>query len=247
MVHDDGPSGLDVVEVVFDDERAVSDAGLVLCATLAARLDLGALAAGCVDLGRRVGAGNVARKVLSLVMAMLAGADSIDDCQVLRAGRTGRLLGFRPSAPSTLGSFLRAFTFGHVRQLDRLLGLALERAWALGAGPGEGRLVVDVDSFIGPVHGYAKEGAVFGHTRQRGFHPILATRADSGEVLHLRLRKGRPIPSAASTASSMSSSPGCAAPAPAVCVCCAPTRAFTARPRSPSSTAPAGSSRSPSA
>jgi hypothetical protein len=190
MVHDDGPSGLGVVEVVFDDERVVSDAGLVLCATLAARLELGALAAGCVDLGRRVGAGNVARKVLSLVMAMLAGADSIDDCQVLRAGRTGRLLGFRPSAPSTLGTFLRAFTFGHVRQLDRLLGLALERAWALGAGPGEGRLVVDVDSFIGPVHGYAKEGAVFGHTRQRGFHPILATRADSGEVLHLRLRKG---------------------------------------------------------
>jgi len=190
VVQHDGPCGPDQVDVVFDDERAVSDAGLVLCAQLAARLDLGGLAAECVDLGRRAGAGNVARKVLSLVMAMLAGADSIDDCDVLRAGRTGRLLGFRPSAPSTLGTFLRAFTFGHVGQLDRLLGVALERAWALGAGPGAGRLVVDVDSFIGPVHGYAKEGAVFGHTGQRGYHPILATRADSGEVLHLRLRKG---------------------------------------------------------
>jgi hypothetical protein len=99
------------------------------------------------------------------------------------------LLG-RVAAPSTLGTFLRAFTFGHVRQLDRLLGETLRRAWQAGAGPGDGRLVVDVDSFIGEVHGHRKQGAAFGYTRRRGYHPLLATRADTGEVLHIRLRKG---------------------------------------------------------
>ncbi len=85
---------------------------------------------------------------------------------------------------------MRAFTFGHVRQLDRVLGQTLTRAWQAGAGRGDGRLIVDVDSFVGEVHGHAKRGAAFGYTRQRGYHPILATRADTGEVLHIRLRKG---------------------------------------------------------
>src|SRR6266496_421098 len=98
--------------------------------------------------------------------------------------------GGRVAAPSTLGTFLRAFTFGHVRQLDRVLGEALTRAWRAGAGPGVGRLVVDVDSFIGEVHGYQKQGASFGYTKKRGYHPILASRAETGEVLHVRLRKG---------------------------------------------------------
>ena len=86
---------------------------------------------------------------MALVYAMALGADSIDDCDVLRAGRSRRLLGGWLPAPSTLGTFLRAFTFGHVRQLDRVLGEALARAWKAGAGPGSGRLVVDVDSFVG--------------------------------------------------------------------------------------------------
>jgi hypothetical protein len=85
---------------------------------------------------------------MSLVHAMLLGADSIDDCDVLRSGRTARVLGHRVMAPSTLGTFLRAFTFGHVRQLDRVLGELLGRAWRAGAGPGLERLVIDVDSFI---------------------------------------------------------------------------------------------------
>jgi len=71
-----------------------------------------------------------------------------------------------------------------------VLAESLKRAWAVGAGPGSGRLVVDVDSFVGEVHGHAKQGAGFGYTRQRGYHPLLATRADTGEVLHIRLRKG---------------------------------------------------------
>ena len=119
------------------------------------------------------------------------GADSIDDCELLRAGRTRRLLGGWLPAPSTLGTFLRAFTFGHVRQLDQLLGETITRAWRAGAGPGKERLVVDVDSFIGEVHGYQKQGVGFGYTKKRGYHPILASRADSGEVLHVRLRQGK--------------------------------------------------------
>jgi hypothetical protein len=189
MVQDDGPVGLDRVEVVFDDRRAVSDAGIVLVATLAARLGIEALAARVVRLGDRVGAANAGRKVMTLIYAMVLGADCIDDCEVLRSGRLAALLG-RVAAPSTLGTFLRAFSFGHVRQLDRLFAEALRRAWAAGAGPGDGRLVVDVDSFIGEVHGHAKQGAGFGYTRRRGYHPLLATRADTGEVLHIRLRKG---------------------------------------------------------
>jgi hypothetical protein len=89
-----------------------------------------------------------------------------------------------------LGTFLRAFTFGHVRQLDRVLAQALVRAWAAGAGPGEGCLVVDVDSFVGEVYGYDKQGAGYGYTHKLGYHPILATRAGTGEVLHIRARKG---------------------------------------------------------
>ena len=123
-------------------------------------------------------------------LAMVLGADSIDDTGVLRAGRTGRLLGGWMAAPSTLGTFLRAFTFGHVRQLDALLDRALTRAWKAGAGPGAGRLVVDVDSFVGEVYGYYKQGAATGTPGSAGYHPILATRADTREALHIRLRKG---------------------------------------------------------
>jgi hypothetical protein len=191
MVQDDGSVGLDALRVEFDDERVVSDAGIALVATLAARLGVETLAGRLVRLRRdRPGAANAGRKVMALLFAMVLGADSIDDCDVLRAGRTRRLLGGWLPAPSTLGTFLRAFTFGHVRQLDALLGRALERAWKAGAGPGEGRLVIDVDSFVGEVCGYLKQGAAYGYTRLFGYHPILATRADTREALHIRLRKG---------------------------------------------------------
>ena len=190
MVHDDVPVGLDAVEVRFDDRRAVADAGIVVAATLAERLGIEALVDEMVELGERAGAANAGAKVMTLISAMALGADSIDDCDVLRAGRTGAVLGHRVAAPSTLGTFLRAFTFGHVRQLDRVLDRTLERAWRAGAGPGDERLVVDVDSFVGEVHGYAKQGAAYGYTHQRGYHPILASRAGTGEVLHVRLRKG---------------------------------------------------------
>src|SRR5271155_3781449 len=192
MVHEDEPVDVDRLSVEFDDQRAVSDAGVVLVATIAQRLRLEALASELVRLRRdRPGAANAGRKVMALLYAMVLGADSIDDCDVLRAGSTRRLLGGWLPAPSTLGTFLRAFTFGHVRQLARLLAEALTRAWRAGAGPGETRLVVDVDSFIGEVHGYKKQGAGFGYTKRRGYHPLLASRAGTGEVLHVRLRKGK--------------------------------------------------------
>jgi hypothetical protein len=93
-------------------------------------------------------------------------------------------------APSTLGTFLRAFTFGHVRQLDALLGRAIERAWKAGAGPGDRRLVIDVDSFVGEVCGRLKQGAAYGYTKLLGYRPLLATRADTREALHIRPRRG---------------------------------------------------------
>jgi hypothetical protein len=163
----------------------------MLVGTLAERLGIETLATRLVQLRReRPGAANAGRKVMALLFAMVLGADCIDDSDVLRAGRTRRLLGGWMPAPSTLGTFLRAFTFGHVRQLDALLGESLVRAWRAGAGPGEGRLVIDVDSFIGEVCGRLKQGAAYGYTKLLGYHPILATRADTREVLHIRLRKG---------------------------------------------------------
>ena len=106
MVQDDEPVGLDGLRVEFDDERVVSDAGIALVATLAERLGIEALAGRLVSLRRdRSGAANVGRKVMALVYAMALGADSIDDCDVLRVGRTRRLLGGWVAAPSTLGTF----------------------------------------------------------------------------------------------------------------------------------------------
>jgi hypothetical protein len=189
----EGPVNLDSVGVVFNEERLISDAGLLITATLADRLGIEQLVNESVWLDpSSPGACLPGRKVMSLVHGMLAGADSIDDMDVLRAGSTGLVLGHRVMAPSTLGTFLRAFTFGHVRQLDRVLDVAICRAWAAGAGPGDGiPLVVDIDSFVGEVHGYQKQGASYGYTKKLGYHPILAVRADTGEVLHIRNRKGK--------------------------------------------------------
>jgi hypothetical protein len=187
MVHDAadvpaGPANLDSVRVAFDEERLISDAGLLVTATLAERLGIEELVNESVWLDPRLpGASLPGRKVLSLVHGMLAGADRIDQMNVLRAGSTSLVLGHRVMAPSTLGTFLRAFTFGHVRQLDRVLDVALARAWAAGAGPGDGPLVIDIDSFIGEVHSDRKQGASYGYTRTLGYHPIIAVRSDTGE------------------------------------------------------------------
>jgi hypothetical protein len=144
---------LDQVDIAFDDEHAVASAGLLLPATLAERLGIEQAADQLVDLGGRPGAARPGRKLLTLVHAMVAGGDCIDDVELLRCGSTASVLGHRVMAASTVGTWLRSFTFGHVRQLDRLTEAILGRAWAAGAGPGDGPLVVDVDSTICEVHG----------------------------------------------------------------------------------------------
>ena len=180
---------LDAIEVAFDDERLVADAGLVLPAALCDRLGAERVIDGLVErpsdpeIGYAAGA-----KALSVVLAMLAGADSIDDVDRLRAGATGSVLGLRPRAASTMGKWLRGLGFGQVRQLDAACGELLRRAWAAGARPE--RLVIDLDSTITEVHGHTKRGARYGHTRVLGYHPILATSATTGDVIHARLRNG---------------------------------------------------------
>lgn len=186
----EGKAPLDRLEAVFDDERAVANAGLILNATLAERLGIKEAADEMIRLGEVAGAAFPGRKLMTLVHAMALGGDSIDDTDVLRSGETARVLDHKVMAPSTIGTFLRAFTFGHVRQLDRLFETILTRAWRAGAGPGEEPLVIDVDSSVCQVYGGQKQGASFGYTGVRGYHPLLATRADSGEVLHVRQRKG---------------------------------------------------------
>lgn len=182
--------GIDRVKVVFDEPGLVADAGLILVATLVSRLGLEALVDTTVRFTDRAGGFRPGRKVLTLVHAMVAGASHIDHAERLRAGATGGVLGHRVMAPSTLGSFLRAFSFGHVRQLDAVIAESLRRAWALGTGPGTSRLVVDIDSTICQVYGRAKSGAAYGYTKVLGYHPIVAVRAGSGEILHARMRKG---------------------------------------------------------
>jgi Transposase DDE domain group 1 len=181
---------IDRIEVTFDDETLVADAGLIVPATLMVRLGLEALINQTVRLAGRVGGALPGRKVLTLVAAILAGGNHIDHANKLRAGATEEVLPFRVMAPSTLGTFLRAFTFGHIRQLDRVIAETIRRAWSAGAGPGSAPVTIDLDSTICEVHGKAKGGAAYGYTRQFGYHPLLATRADTGEVLHARLRKG---------------------------------------------------------
>ena len=130
--------------------------------------------------------------MMTLVASALAGGDCIDDADVLRTGGTAGALGCVVKAPSTLGTFLRSFRWGHVRQLDRVSRKLLARAWSAGAGPGDGPLTIDLDSTICETYGLAKEGARHhGYTGQRGYHPLLAVAAGTGDVLMSRLRESR--------------------------------------------------------
>ncbi len=190
---------------IFDDPNLVSSAGLVPVLSLADRAGLRRLADEHLSVPTDKGA-NAGLKVASLVAGMVAGADSIDDMAVLRHGGMGRLFA-RAYAPSTLGSFLRAFTFGHVRQLDavaarfllsvtRLVGLSAAVPGPVAGGDQAGAggyAFVDVDDTIIEVHGHAKQGAGFGYTRVRGLNALIATlTTDSCAplVVAQRLRKG---------------------------------------------------------
>jgi hypothetical protein len=182
---------LDQVDAAFDGTQLVADAGLLLPATLAHHLGLKGLVERFLDLGWAVGAANAGDKLLTLVLSALAGGDCIDDADALRAGGTERVLGFRVKAPSTLGTFLRSFRWGHVRQLDRVSRELLARAWSAGAGPGNAPFTIDLDSTVCETYGLAKAGAAgFTYTGVRGYHPLLAVAAGTGDVLMARLRGG---------------------------------------------------------
>jgi hypothetical protein len=181
---------------VFDDPNLVSSAGLVPVLTLAESAGLRMLAGEHLTVPTDKGA-NAGLKVASLVAGMVAGADSIEDMALLRHGGMGRVF-THAYAPSTLGSFLRAFTFGHVRQLDavasRFLTRLASQAPLLGsAQPAGQHVLVDVDDTIIEVHGYAKQGAGFGYSGVRGLNALLATVTTTGTapiVVAQRLRKG---------------------------------------------------------
>ena len=182
----------DRIQITFDDHRLVTNPGLILPATLAQRLGLPQLVDRHLDLGRAPGRANTGDKLMTLVASALAGGDCIDDADALRSGSTGRVLGCVVKAPSTLGTFLRSFRWGHVRQLDRVGRELLARAWQAGAGPGDAPFTIDLDSTICETYGLAKEGARHhGYTGQRGYHPLLAVAVGTGDVLMARLREGR--------------------------------------------------------
>ena len=182
----------DRIQIAFDDPRLVANAGLLLPVTLAQHLGLREVVDSHVDLGDAPGRANPGDKLLTLVASALAGGDFIDDADVLRTGGTAGAIGCVVKASSTLGTFLRSFRWGHVRQLDRVSRELLSRAWAAGAGPGEGPLTIDLDSTMCETYRLAKEGARHhGYTGQRGYHPLLAIAAGTGEVLMSRLREGR--------------------------------------------------------
>jgi len=194
---------LPATSAVFDDPNLVSAGGLVPVLALAESAGLRDLAEEHLSVPTDKGA-NAGLKVSSLIGGMVAGADSIDDMALLRHGGMGRVFA-RAYAPSTLGSFLRAFTFGHVRQLDAiasrflvaLAGLTglLDASAASDTDPDAAAkyALVDVDDTVVEVHGHAKQGAGFGYSKVRGLNALLATlttEAGAPVVVAQRLRKG---------------------------------------------------------
>lgn len=182
------------IRPVFDDPNLVSDAGLVPVLGLAESAGLHDL----LDEQLSVASANAAAKATSVVGGMLAGADSIDDLDLLRHGGMLRLFaGVR--APSTLGTFLRTFTHGHVQQLDAiggdlLAGLTARVPGVLAGGDtAEGFACIDVDDTIREVHGYAKQAAAYGYTGVRGLNiqlAVVSTPLAAPVIARARLRKG---------------------------------------------------------
>jgi hypothetical protein len=184
------------VSATFDEPNLVSCAGLVPVLRLAERAGLHTVAQRRVRLSACAGsvAANAGVKIASVVAGMVAGADSIDDLDVIRHGALPELFG-GIRAPSTLGTFLRGFTWGNVRQLDAvaretLVGLSRHAPLLPGA---DSYAFLDVDSTINRVYGYGKQGADYGYTRVRGLHPLLATLSTpiaAAVIVGTRLRRG---------------------------------------------------------
>src|SRR4051812_16718704 len=184
-----------VVSATFDEPNLVAAAGLVPLMALAGKAGLRKLADERMSVPTDKGA-NAGLKLSSLVAGMAAGADSFEDMALLRHGGMGKVFA-GAYAPSTLGSFLRSFAFGHVRQADAvasrfLLNLA-EHTDLLGRGEDAGTVTVDLDDTIVEVHGYQKQGAAFGYSGVRGLNALLATVSTdrvAPVIAAQRLRKG---------------------------------------------------------
>lgn len=182
-----------VASACFDDPNLMSCAGLVPMAALAQQCGLAALANEHLSVPTDKGS-NAGAKVSALVAGMIAGADSIDDMALLRHGAMGSVFD-RPYASSTLGSFLRAFAFGHVRQLDAvasrlLVGLHARTPLLSGI---DGSVCIDLDDSIIEVHGYAKQGSSYGYSGVRGLNALIATVTTAHAapvIVGQRLRKG---------------------------------------------------------
>jgi len=185
------------VDAVFDDPNLIGSAGLVPVMRLAER-------AGLYDLlGERlsVPSAHAGAKAACVVAGMLAGADCIDDLDVLRHGGMGKVfVGVR--APSTLGTFLRSFRFGHVRQLDAVASRVLAGLVAVsprllaGATDPSGMGFLDIDDTIREVHGYQKQGTAFGYSGVRGLNAQLAVLSSptcAPVIAGSRLRKGNAV------------------------------------------------------
>jgi len=179
------------VAMTFDDDSLLPNGGLAVAALLAQRLGVADLVDEHVTVAGEAGA-NGGAKAATVIGAALVGGDCIDDARVLQAGATRRLFdGVR--AASTIGIWLRAFMWATVRQLDRVTRELLRRAWAAGLGPADlsADLTIDIDSTVVETYGLAKQGGQrFAYTGVRGYHPLLASLAQTGELLHARLRGG---------------------------------------------------------
>jgi hypothetical protein len=191
---------------VFDDEHLVSCAGLVPVMALAAQTGLPALLADKIDIPVpriKSGSANPSPKLTTVIAGMCAGADSIDDLDVVRSGGMKTLFG-GVYAPSTIGTLLREFTFGHARQLESVLrehlGALCERVELL-PGAADVRVFVDIDSLLRPVYGHTKQGASYGHTKiagkqilRKGLSPLvttISTETSAPVITGARLRAGK--------------------------------------------------------
>lgn len=173
----------------FTETNLMPNAGLLPAAMLAQRIGLPELFDERLQLHKHgVSSGS---KALTVIGSMLAGGDSIDDTAMLRAGAASSLFD-DTRAPSTIGTWLRAHKWSNVRQHDAISRELLARLWAAGAGPADltAPLTFDLDSSIVGVYGRGKQGAAFGYTKVRGYHPQFATCAQTGMVLFSRLRGG---------------------------------------------------------
>jgi Transposase DDE domain group 1 len=190
---------------VFDDDHLVSCAGLVPVMALAAQTGLPGLLADKIHIAEpriKSGSANPAPKLATLIAGMCAGADSIDDVDLVRCGGMKTVFG-GVYAPSTIGTLLREFTFGHARQLDSVLSHHLAALCGrFGLLPGaEERAFIDIDSLLRPVYGHAKQGASYGHTKiagkqilRKGLSPLvttISTETSAPVIAGARLRAGK--------------------------------------------------------